>query len=128
MADILIIDDDPDFRRFVGQTLSAAGHQIAEAKAGLDGVAAFHARHPELVITDIVLSGKIETIHELRRGAPDLQILAMSGSINADYDLHIATAVGANAVLRKSFSTLELLGTVAKLLSLHRQSTIAMAA
>jgi CheY-like chemotaxis protein len=128
MADILVIDDDLDFRRFVAQSLSAVGHQISEAKSGIDGIAAFHARHPELVITDIVMSGKVETIHELRREAADLQILAVSGSINPDFDLHIATALGANAVLKKSFSTLELLSTVAKLLSLHRQSAIAMAA
>jgi DNA-binding response OmpR family regulator len=128
MADILVIDDDPDFRRFVAQTLYAVGHQISEAKAGIDGVAAFHARHPELVIADIVMSGKVETIHELRREAPDLKILAISGSINADYDLQIATVLGANAVLEKSFSILELLNTVAELLSQHRQPTIAMAA
>jgi CheY-like chemotaxis protein len=128
MAEILTIDDDPDFRRFVAQTLSAAGHQISEAKAGIDGVAAFHARHPELVITDIVLSGKVETIHELRRGAPDLKIVAISSSIRADYDFHIATVLGANVVLKKSCSTLKLLSIVANLLPWQEQSAIPMAA
>ena len=128
MADILIIDDDPDFRRFVAQTLSATGHQISEAKAGIDGVAAVHARHPELVITDIVLSGKVETIHELRRGAPDLKIVAVSGSIRPEFDLYIATALGANAVLKKSFSTRELLSIVESLLPWQEESAIPMAA
>jgi len=128
MVDILIIDDDPDFRRFVAHTLSAVGHQISEAKAGIDGVAAFHARHPELVITDIMLSGKVETIHELRRGAPDLKIVAVSGSIRPEFDLYIATTLGANAALKKSFSTLELLSVVAKLLPWQEQLAIPMAA
>jgi len=117
MADILIIDDDPDFRRFVGQTLSAAGHQIAEAKAGIDGIAAFHARHPALVITDIVMSEKVETIYELRREAPNLKIIAVSGNIIPTFHLHIATFLGANAVLEKSFSAWKLLTTVEKLLT-----------
>ncbi len=58
MADILIIDDDPDFRRIIARTLSAEGHQISEAKVGIEGVAAFHARHPALVITEVVMSRK----------------------------------------------------------------------
>ena len=84
MAEILIIDNDPDFRRIVGQILSAAGHQISEAKAGIDGVAAFHARHPAMVISEIVISGNqgIETIRELRREARNLPILAVSGHIH----------------------------------------------
>jgi two-component system, OmpR family, KDP operon response regulator KdpE len=128
MADILIIDDDPDFRRFVAQTLSAVGHQISEAKAGIDGVAAFHARHPGLVITDIVQSGKVEAIHELRREAPDLKIVAVSSSIRPEFDLYIATSLGANAVVKKSFCTLELLSIVAKLLPWQEETAIPLAA
>src|SRR5271170_1941656 len=101
MADILIIDDDADFRRCVAQVLSAAGYDVSQAKAGIDGVAAFHARHPALVITDIVLSRKVETIHELRREAPDLPILAVSGNILPAFHLYIASILGADAALEK---------------------------
>ncbi len=130
MADILIIDDDPDFRRIVAQTLSAEGHEISEAKAGIDGIAAFHARHPALVIIEIMMSAKLEIIHELRREAPDLQILALSGNIGiaAGYDFDMATILGANAVLEKSFNVSELSDTVEMLLLPQRRSTVAMAA
>jgi DNA-binding response OmpR family regulator len=130
MADILIIDDDPDFRRIVARTLSAAGHQISEAKAGIGGVAAFHARHPALVITEIVMSGKegMETIRELRREAPNLPILAVSDNIHAAFYFQTATVLGANAALEKPFSPRELLSAVAKLLPRQGQSAIGIAA
>lgn len=128
MADILIIDDDADFRRFVARVLYAAGHQVSEAKAGVDGVAAFHARHPALVITDIVLSRKVETIHELRREAPDLKILAVSGNVRPAFHLHIAAVLGADAVLEKYCGAPELLSTVAKLLLPQGQSELCIAA
>ena len=130
MAEILIIDNDPGFRRIVGQILSAAGHQISEAKAGIDGVAAFHARHPAMVISEIVISGNqgIETIRELRREARNLPILAISGHIHAAFPLQFATALGANTTLEKPFSPSELLSTVTKLLREQGPSAIGIAA
>jgi len=122
--------DDPGFRRILAHTLSAAGHQISEARAGIDGVAAFHARHPALVITAIVMSGKegIETIRELRREAPNLPILAISGNMHAPFDLHAATVLGANAALEKPVSLCELCRTVAKLLPQQGRSAIGITA
>lgn len=130
MSDILIIDDDPGFRRIIARTLAAEGHQISEAKAGIDGVAAFHARHPALVITEIVMSGKegMETLRELRREAPNLPILAVSGNIHAAFYLHAATILGANAALEKPLSSSELLSAVAKLLPRQRHAAISIAA
>ena len=130
MANILIIEDDPDFRRIVAQTLSAAGYQISEAKSGMDGIAAFHARHPALVITKVAMSRNegMEIIQELRRAASILPILAVSINIDVGLCLKIATVLGVNVAVVKSFDPRELLRAVAKLLSLHGQSAIAMAA
>jgi DNA-binding response OmpR family regulator len=128
MADILIIDDDSDFRRFVAQTLSAVGHEISEARAGIDGVAAYHARHPALVIADIVMSRKVEAIYELRREAPDLQILAVSGKIIPDFYLDIGIALGADVAMEKSFSASELINTVEMLLLWQAPSEVRIAA
>ena len=128
MADILIIDDDADFRRFVAEALAAAGHETSEAKNGIAGVAAYHARRPALVITDIVMSGRIETIYELRRAAPDLQILAVSGNICPDFHLQSAEIAGANVALEKSFDAFELLDIVEQLLAPSQPPAIALAA
>jgi DNA-binding response OmpR family regulator len=107
-------------------SLSAAGHQVSEAKAGIEGVAAFHARHPALVITEIVMSRNegIETIRELRREAPTLPILAISGDINPAFFLNVATVLGTDAALVKSFNPGGLLRVVAKLLPPEAGATI----
>jgi CheY-like chemotaxis protein len=41
MADILIIDDNRQMRRFLTRILSGAGHTVREAENGRDGIAEF---------------------------------------------------------------------------------------
>jgi DNA-binding NarL/FixJ family response regulator len=66
----------------------------------------------------------IETIRELRREAPTLPILAISGNINPAFYLSVATFLGANAAVVKSFNPGGLLKIVAKLLPPEAGSTI----
>jgi len=67
MAEILIIDDEPQIRRLLVGVLNGAGHRVCEATNGRDGIELFHRAHPALVITDIVMPDTegIETIREL---------------------------------------------------------------
>lgn len=116
MAEILIIDDDAQMRRLIMRILISAGHRVHEAANGATGMKRFHERLPALVITDIFMPEKegIETIRSLRQVAPDLPILAISGSGLKDY-LNFAMQLGATATLPKPFSAEELLETVARL-------------
>jgi DNA-binding NarL/FixJ family response regulator len=62
----------------------------------------------------------IETIIELRKGFPDLKILAMSGGISGygpDHFLHIAQKLGADGALDKPFTMQHLLSVVGDLLA-----------
>ena|SRR5947208_16513251 len=81
MAEILVIDDEPRMRRLIARILNGAGHEVHEAGNGRDGIALFHRVHPAFVITDIVMPDMegIEMIRELRRQAPTIPILAISG-------------------------------------------------
>lgn len=114
MTKILIIDDDPGVRRVMARTLTIAGHQVEEAKDGIDGIAAYHRHLPDLVITDIVMPEKegIEVIRELRHKAQFLPIIAISGSENGDFYLDMAISLGANAYLKKPFNSAQLLQMV----------------
>lgn len=120
MARILVIDDDAAFRKTVRRMLQSGGHEVLEAGDGLAGVAAFKAAPTDVVVTDILMpEGEgMETIGQLRRIQPTLQILAISGSGDAGrYDyLAMAERLGANASLRKPFKVDELLDAVARLL------------
>lgn len=55
MADILIIDDDPDILRLLEFSLKRAGHAVTIAKDGVEGLAQVEARKPNAVICDVMM-------------------------------------------------------------------------
>lgn len=121
MAKILIIDDDLGIRRLVRRILSGAGHAVFEAEDGRKGMEAFRADPVDLVITDLIMPTQegLETILELRREAPAIAILAISGggAKGVLSYLDFASKLGADAVLSKPFRAAELLEKVSMLLN-----------
>ena len=122
MARILIIDDDDQFRLMVRKMLEKAGYSDIEDTAdGNIGMKLF-LQHPfDLVITDIVMSGKegIEIIMELTRDYSGVKIIAMSGGgkIGPESYLEMARHLGAGHTLAKPFGQSELLDAVRELLN-----------
>lgn len=121
MAKILVIDDDPGFRKMISLTLTRAQHRVIEAQDGNEGVRRFKADRPDLVISDIVMPEKegIETIIEIRTMSPAIPIIAMSGgsaNLGTQY-LEVAGKLGANAILSKPFRSADLLELVNKMLA-----------
>ena len=120
MANILVMDDDPQVRRLIERILSQAGHRVHSAANGRDGLRLFEASRPDLVITDIVMPQQegVETIHALRRAGHALPIIAISGNgtdAGAEY-LRIAGRIGADRTLSKPFRVQQLLDAVEALL------------
>jgi CheY-like chemotaxis protein len=126
MAEILIIDDDPGDRYIMAEALTGAGHQVRQAKDGTEGLALCRERLPTLVVTDIVMAAKdgIETIQELRQVAPNIPILAVSGSEHADFYLNAINLLGADAALAKPFGFDQLVQAVADLLNSSPRSRV----
>jgi DNA-binding response OmpR family regulator len=121
MTRILIIDDDVRICRLMAKTLVVAGHEVVEAYDGDEGLRLFRDRNPAIVITDILLPKRdgIATILELRREAPAIAIIAISGGgygYGVDY-LDFAGKLGADRVLPKPFKLAELVDVVNDLLS-----------
>jgi DNA-binding response OmpR family regulator len=121
MAEILVIDDDEIFCDVLITALTHAGHQVRSACDGVAGLRSFRERPADLVITDIVMPEKegLDTIRELRRDAPQLRIIAMSGGLAHDPKLylHMAEKFGASAVLAKPFALADLNRTVNEILA-----------
>ena len=118
MARILVIDDDPDTRAMLEQTLKCAGYEVILAADGREGVERHSTSPADLVITDIYMPklDGLETIREFRRRFPEVSIIAMSGRTTAVTMLSIAQKLGAVAVLHKPFLTDELINAVARAL------------
>jgi DNA-binding response OmpR family regulator len=116
MAHILVIDDEQMLRRTLRALLERAGHTVVEAEDGDQGLAQFNVHRPDLVLTDIIMPNRegVETIGEMRRQAPSLPIIAMSGggSRGGDLFLTLAEKLGASATLSKPIRQAELLAVV----------------
>jgi CheY-like chemotaxis protein len=121
MATILVIDDDDAVRRMVRLSLERAGHQVAEARNGMEGAMLYRSRSFDLVITDVFMPEQdgIETIQELRGEYPSIRILAISGGGSAGLSgpLTDARLLGADDVLAKPFDAAHLVTAVEVLLS-----------
>ncbi|MDD4905650.1 MAG: response regulator, partial [Methylobacter tundripaludum] len=65
---IVVIEDDPQIRRFLRTGLSVQGFQVIEAGTGERGIVEVGTRKPELVILDLGLPGMdgIEVIRKVR--------------------------------------------------------------
>jgi len=68
VPEILIIEDDPQIRRFLRATLSAEQYHYHEALTAAEGVAQAHARQPDLILLDLGLPDQdgLEVIRTVR--------------------------------------------------------------
>lgn len=82
MKKILLVDDDPGFRKLLSTLIRRAGYEVQEAKEGAEAVAAIEKNVPDLVVLDIVMPimGGYEVIHYIRfnQKLPNLPILVVS--------------------------------------------------
>jgi DNA-binding response OmpR family regulator len=118
MARILVIDDDPNTRAMLEQTLKPAGHEVFLAADGRAGVERYRTSPTDLVLTELYLliQDGSKTIRELRSCSPEVAIIAMSGRAATLTMLPITEKLGAVGILQKPFAADELIATVAKAL------------
>jgi DNA-binding response OmpR family regulator len=120
MKNILIIDDNENMLRMMGDLLSRSGYNVLSAPDGVNGMKTYHANPPDLVITDIIMPDKegLEVIMELVKQEPRPKIIAMSGGgmMEPQTYLSLARKLGADQVIEKPFRSAELLSLIEKLL------------
>jgi UDP-3-O-[3-hydroxymyristoyl] N-acetylglucosamine deacetylase len=81
MAKVLIIDDEPGVLSSLADVLADEGHQILQAKNGVDGLATYRQERPDLVFLDIWLPDRdgLEVLYALREIDPGATVLMISG-------------------------------------------------
>jgi len=109
---ILLIEDDPQIRRFLRASLITQGYEFIEAGTGREGLALAAARVPEVVLLDLGLPDMegLEVIKQLRAwsGVPII-VLSARGQ---ERDKVANLDAGADDYLTKPFGVGELLARI----------------
>jgi two-component system, chemotaxis family, chemotaxis protein CheY len=119
-AQILIIDDEPAIRHALRTILESEGYSVQEAQQGEIAMQLVREHPIDLAIVDLFMPEQdgVETILQMRRLAPQVKIIAISGG--GQYGLtgvlQVARLIGADRILAKPFDMQELLTTIHTLL------------
>jgi two-component system cell cycle response regulator CpdR len=79
---ILFVEDDDDIREMAVSYLETAGFRVRAAADGEAALAVLAAEQPDLLITDLVMPGRVDGFELARRAIaqrPDLKVLYVSG-------------------------------------------------
>jgi CheY-like chemotaxis protein len=121
MALILVIEDDRVQRMVTAAALHKAGHVVIEAVDGKSGLQAARARHPDLILCDVVMPGMngYEIVTALRKEEPAIADtpVVMLTALNQRAHMRIGMTSGADDYLTKPFSVQELNEAVSSLLT-----------
>jgi two-component system KDP operon response regulator KdpE len=109
---ILVVDDEPEIRRFLRATLNAQHHEVIEAVNGADTLVQIRTAQPDLLILDLGLPD-IDGIEVARRvrGWSRIPIIILSVR-NQEADKIEALDAGADDYLTKPFGVGELMARV----------------
>jgi CheY-like chemotaxis protein len=101
---VLIVEDDPETRRFYMGVLEGVGFVVEQAHNGLQALDKALVQTPDLVLTDIAVPGLdgIDLCRQLRADprTRDVPVLAITGYDDRHYDDR-AIEAGANRILIK---------------------------
>lgn len=106
---VLLIEDEPEIRRFLRTTLPAHGFRLYEASTGKDGLTEAQARNPDLILLDLGLPDLegSEVIRQLREWTAT-PIIVLSAREQEQVKV-AAFDLGADDYVTKPFGVNELL-------------------
>src|SRR6266851_4812986 len=109
---ILLVDDDPGILVAVKQALAAHGYEVTTATNGIEALAAFEHRPPELILLDLILprrDGLEVCQYILEESTTPIIVMSIKGS---EADIVSILDLGADDYLVKPFRLAELLARV----------------
>lgn len=114
---ILVVDDDPDQRKFLERVLTGAGYRVLLAADGEAGIAAAAAVRPALMVLDVMMPrmNGFQTCRALRADPETAKLpIVMLTSKDQPADQFWAEEVGADVFLHKPVDVPLLLATIAE--------------
>jgi len=123
MAEVLIVDDDPDIRAILAFTMEDAGYTVREAGDGAEALAAMEQHAPDCLVLDLMMP-RVDGFGVLRGKrqlglAPDARVIILTCK-TAERDFVQGWELGADEYLTKPFDPDELIDKVRELLRSSR--------
>jgi two-component system KDP operon response regulator KdpE len=109
---VLLIEDEPQMRRFLRATLRAHNYQVAEAATARQGLAQAAGRNPEVILLDLGLpdTDGLEVTRTIRRSSrTPIIVISARGQ---EQDKVTALDLGADDYLTKPFGVAELMARI----------------
>lgn len=120
---VLVIDDEPQIRRFLDISLRAQGYRVLQAGTGEEGLALLAGQGAELVVLDIGLPDLDghEVLRAIREwsAVPVIMLTVRAG----EAEKVAALDAGANDYVTKPFGVQELMARIRVLLRQHAATT-----
>jgi len=115
--EVLVVDDEADIRDLVSGVLEDEGYSVRTAADSTAALEAIRDRRPSLLLLDVWLQGSrldgLQLLQEVKRFAPSLPVLIISGHGNLDTAV-AAIREGAVDFIEKPFEAERLLHLVAR--------------
>lgn len=112
---ILIVDDEPTFRKYLADALKDAGHTIITASNGMECIKEIKRKKPDIVLTDMVLpdfSG-LKILELTKQVSPATDVIMVTGYATMDTAIR-ALKMGASDYITKPVNIEELKITIQK--------------
>ena len=109
---ILVVDDDPDLRKLIGDFLAGHGYKVEIAENVVAMRKCIEAQRPDLVILDVMMPGEDGLSAARRLVTENGPPVIMLSALGSDTDRIIGLEVGADDYLPKPCNPRELLARV----------------
>ncbi|MBV8985794.1 MAG: response regulator [Acidimicrobiia bacterium] len=119
MAEILVVDDDPDIRALIRLTLETYGYVVREAGDGMQALDALSEHEPDAMVLDVMMPkmdgyGVLRTMRQ-REIAPHTKVLMLTCKTE-ERDFVRGWELGADDYRTKPFEPMELAENLENLL------------
>jgi CheY-like chemotaxis protein len=117
---LLLVDDDKAFRDIVRYDLEVAGYKnIFEAENGIEALDCVAEKHVDLMLLDLrmpKLDGEV-VLRTVKENYRNISVIVVTGQIGSDVKKAVL-ALGADGYIEKPYETVELLGSIDKVLGM----------
>ncbi len=120
MQTILIVDDEKNYPKIIGEVLKEEGFNPVPSSSALEALELIKAKHIDLVLTDVMMPGMdgIALLAKIKELEPDMPVIIMTahGSVERAVE---AMQKGAYTYILKPFDNDTLIAHIQKAISIH---------